>query len=100
MVGDSLGYRDHAEVACGVLGYGGCGVVGVVSSMGTLDSFQQVVIQAVKNAAEKEAEKVIADAVADFEKRLRREIGLVAMEVSSYYQIDRREDHLIITVKS
>lgn len=23
MVGDSLGYRDHAEVACGVLGYGG-----------------------------------------------------------------------------
>lgn len=32
MVGDSLGYRDHAEVACGVLGYGGCGVVGVVSN--------------------------------------------------------------------
>lgn len=30
MVGDSLGYRDHVEVACGVLGYGGCGVVGVV----------------------------------------------------------------------
>lgn len=32
MVGDSLGDRDHAEVACGVLGYGGCGVVGVVKS--------------------------------------------------------------------
>lgn len=32
MVGDSLGYRDHAEVACGVLGYGGCGVVGVVNN--------------------------------------------------------------------
>lgn len=33
MVGDSLGYRDHAEMACGVLGYGSCGVVGVVINM-------------------------------------------------------------------
>lgn len=33
MVGDSLGYRDHAEVACGVLGYGGCDLVGVVSGV-------------------------------------------------------------------
>lgn len=31
MVGDSLGYCDHAEVACGVLGDAGCGVVGVVT---------------------------------------------------------------------
>jgi len=33
MVGNSLGYRDHAEVACGVLGYGGCGMVGVVTTL-------------------------------------------------------------------
>jgi hypothetical protein len=66
----------------------------------SMQGFEQAVIEVLKKTASEEAEKVIAEAVSDFEKRLRREVATVVMSASSYYQVDRRENHLVITVKA
>lgn len=43
-------------------------------------------------------EEVVQRAVAEFEKRLRRDIATVAMSAASFYELDRDERSVVIKV--
>lgn len=57
-------------------------------------------VEALLNAAINEAaEEVVRKATAEFEQKLRKAIATSAMSVASYFDIERRDMGVVITVK-
>lgn len=71
--------------------------------MSAIDDHAKVLVPSVKailgQAIERATEEVIREATQAFEKRLRAEIGKAAIDVSSFYELARGADNLVLTVK-
>lgn len=61
------------------------------------------ITKAIEDGIKSEIEKIgaeeIAKAQAEIEKRIRQKMAEIVLGVHLYYQVDRRENHLVITVK-
>ena len=60
---------------------------------------EAVLREAIDHAAHAISEPIIEQAVADFEKALRREVATVALEVSRWYSFEWHGDTLRIEVR-
>lgn len=63
------------------------------------DSIKNVLHGQVFAAVEREREEVVKQATAEFDKRIRKIVGTVAVELSNYYSVQRLGSDLLITVK-
>lgn len=55
--------------------------------------------KAISSAVEEHKEELIAAAVEEFEKRVRKVVGEVALHVSNHFSIQRMGKDIVITVK-
>lgn len=55
--------------------------------------------KAISSAVEEHKEELTAAAVEEFEKRVRKEVGEVALHVSNHFSIQRMGQDIVITVK-
>ena len=66
-------------------------------------SIARAILREVNEQIEKAKEEVIANAetvaAAEFQRRIKRIIGNVAMDISNYYSIQRLGDEILIMVK-
>lgn len=67
--------------------------------MSQSDPIELAVRRAVEERAMEVADSLIRSAVAEYEKRLRAEMGTIVSDVVAWAEINRDRDHLVITVR-
>jgi len=67
--------------------------------MGGLANAESAIMAAIKSEIDRQREKVIEEAVAEFEEKVRKAVGQVVLQLSDYYSVERLGAELVIHVK-